>query len=533
MSAIQTFNHSIVLSIAEANAKQTTSGYRVVEVYSLYELMELMNRYAVAAGLFMNGYRHSRNFRSSGNLLLIDIDTAELQNDMLYYEYIEQKLRENKVSFVSVPSQSANVNPYKRHIAIILDHPLPTDTQAYREGVEFILQSLNIDIKKVDKSVLRNAVSNFAPAAINKKFENYADLSYVFEAQAYNVPTAYRVQKKITHNNEGISTNQLIHFSDGSINSVYDAKKIMIPGSKKLCYCPNSEHVDKNPSATFYYNPDKSVHIHCGKCGNVKISRYFFPSKPKIDHQNNKYHIAIEKREETNILDVFQILGTPSYENSELAIWYFSVNSISDIYSIFLAKAYLLNKDYRLVNILTHFENCHVYSVIKLNELIVNQTLPSIYINPTKQLGPYEYVYFWMKSYIYRHSYFFVEAAIFTIFQNVIDRERTYEETCNLGLAYFDYIIRTQEEDIHKKQKDKRFPVKLTDKQRIKSDVVRLKNKARTDKRKMTARQRKIQKLIKNDKFRKPNGNINKAALAKFLQISRQQLYTDLRTLVY
>jgi len=254
----------IILSTAVSDNKATTHGFKITEPILLRQLQRTMNREAVASGLFSNGHRHHNHLRAMGNIYFIDIDTEPSANEELYYQTIEAKLKALNISFVSVPSKSADKYPYKRHIAVILDSYLPTSKKAYKETAQYILNTAGIDLNKIDMRVAFNNVAFLAPASINKNFSNYDEVSSLNFAKPLAIPKHLQSHTdKLTTDHNDIKSNHLVKFADGSTLSAYDAKKIISKGDGKSCYCPT--HTDSNPSATFYHNSNGSIKIFCGK----------------------------------------------------------------------------------------------------------------------------------------------------------------------------------------------------------------------------------------------------------------------------
>ncbi|MFK5936820.1 MAG: hypothetical protein QM497_00340, partial [Sulfurimonas sp.] len=245
--------NSILLSTTTTADKKSVYGFEVTELASLDELMRVMNTKAVSSGLYLNGHRHQNFLKACGNVYFIDIDVAPADDEVPYYQIIEQKLKDKNVSFVSVPSQSSNAYPYKRHIAIILDGCLPTSTKAFKLTSHFILDYLGIDISKIDEAVANDVTRQLAPASINHSFANIDEVSNYYESEPLSLPSEYKA--KYTTQNEhsnDITTNDMITFADGTTVLIYDAKKLVSAGTNKPCYC--IKHEDTHPSATFYHN---------------------------------------------------------------------------------------------------------------------------------------------------------------------------------------------------------------------------------------------------------------------------------------
>jgi hypothetical protein len=103
-------NYKIILSISnDLKDKETTFYFKKIELKSLYELMQIMNNNAVSNGLFLNGHRNRKNIKAMGNVYFIDIDNEPKSNEPPYYLEIENKLKDLNISFISVPSQNADI----------------------------------------------------------------------------------------------------------------------------------------------------------------------------------------------------------------------------------------------------------------------------------------------------------------------------------------------------------------------------------------------------------------------------------------
>ena len=522
--------NSIILSSSAAHDKMAVYGFSMTEMQTLDELLHIMNTKAVSSGLYLNGHRHKNFLKSCGNVYFIDIDVAPSTNETPYYKTVENILKAKNVSFVSVPSQSANKYPYKRHIAIILAYFLPTSTKDFKAASHYILNELGIDVTKIDNAVANDVTRQLAPAAINENFANIYEVSNYYEGNPFMLPSEY--QAKYTTQNEHDSTfntNTKVTFSDGTTVSAYDAKKLVSVGDKRACFC--IAHNDTNPSATFYHNVDGSIKFFCGKCGNIKIATNFIPTVPTVAHQNYNYSIVINKSDTSPINDLIAKIGKYTLKTEKSFIWHFYVNSMSDIYTLLLAKCYLIDNNFEVAvhtptNAATTLLNVEV-----LQPITVNQNLPTPYIAPNASLTPNRVRYIYIKQYIQRHGYLFAEACIYVTYQNVINPNRDFETTCNLGLAYFEYVLKTQHEQQHRLQKDKTFPMKLKGSAKNKSTKKRVAKMTNTKIQTMTTRQKQLAKLINSGKYYKSPDVLNISALAKKLNVSRLTLRNDLKVI--
>jgi len=520
---------SILLSTAVSENKTTTNGYRVTQLHSLHELLHIMNREAVASGLFSNGHRHSDYLKAVGNVYFIDIDTAPSAEETPYYQTIEATLRELHISFISVPSKSADTYAHKRHIAIILDGYLPTAKKAFHETAQYILDTLDIDRNKIDERVASNNIAFLAPASINKNFKNYDEVSTVFEGDPLTIPKHLQgIYDEVMDDHSHIKSNQLIKFADGSTVTVHEAKKLIDTEANKSCYCPI--HNDSNPSATFYHNDDGSVKLFCGKCGDVKISSDFIPKTPNILHQDYNYSIILKNVTQAKIRALLSKIGRYSYKTDTSVIFNYSVSSMEDIYRLLLAKVYLVDNGYTVSPQPCKRRHPVPLSTATLQPLIKNVTLPRAYIPKGTKTNANYFQYRQIKVHIFNH-YLFAEVTIYATYQNIIAPSRTFNDTCNLGLAYFDYVLQKQEEQKNFKQSDKTYPMKLKGKDKEAVTQQRVKNMSEGKAFKMTARQKKIMKLIESGEYEKANGRFNVSAIARKLKVSTHTIYEDLEAI--
>jgi len=523
-----TNSDTIILSTSYATGKETTYGFEIIELHSLKELIQLMNTKAVSSGLFMNGHRHGNYLKAVGNIYFIDIDLAPADNETPYYQAVEAKLKELNVSFVSVPSQSADKYPYKRHIAVMVDSFLPTGTKAYKKTSTYILNYICVDTDKIDMGVAIDNVRHLAPASINKNFTNFNDVSNFYQGVSLSLPNEFKAKETPRNNAYDVNTNTLIHFKDNSKLTIYDAKKIIAVGSSKLCFCP--KHNDTKASATFYHNSNGNIKIFCGKCGNIKISTNFVPTVPTIAHDKYNYSIVINKPDKHPINNLISKIGKCTQQTDINAIWCFKVETMSDIYMLFLAKAYLVDNGFDVSSTAPIFATKVLLDTDVLQPITVNQTLPTVDFE-IKNPNPNNYRYFQMRQYTQKR-YLFAEASIYATFQNIINPSRDFITICNLGLAYFEYVIRTQyEQRNNKTQKSKTFPMKLQGEAKAKANKNRTDKSTQTKQANMNTKQKQLQKLLNNPNYLKTNGKSNISAIAKKMKINRKTVYEYLKVI--
>ena len=526
-----TINNKILLSTAKSSNKATTNGYEVTELETPQQLMQVMNRKAVAIGLFSNGHRHGNYLQAMANVYFVDIDTAPPAGEAPYYKTIEAKLKALNISFVSVPSKSADQYIYKRHIAILLDSYLPTGKKAFNEVAHYILDTVGIDVPKIDNRVAFNNISFLAPASINKHFTNYDELSSFSNGKAFIIPEHLKaVHDEVMALNNDIDSTQLIRFTDGSTVTVFEAKKLIGVGENKSCYCPNPNHNDNNPSATFYHNSNGRAKIFCAVCGDVKINTNFIPSTPNILHSNYGYSIILNNAPQAQISTLVSKMGTYSYRTDTSVIWAYSVSSIGSIYQLLLAKVYLVQNGFEVSPEPAPQMQHNLLNTATLQPMIKNVTLPTAFIKHGIQTTKYYYRYKQTATYIFNH-YLFVEAAIYATYQNIIAPSRSLADTCNLGLAYFDHVLQVMDKQKGFTQTAKTYPMKLQGKAKTKIIQQRVKNMSHGTQLKITARQKKVMHLLNDTKYLKFDGEPNLTAIAKKLGIGRQSLYRDIKAI--
>lgn len=526
----QNINYKMILSISsDLKEKETTFNFKKIEIKSLNELMEIMNNYAISNGLFLNGHRHSRNIKAMGNILFIDIDNEPNLNQKPYYLDIEYKLKRLNISFVSVPSKNADKYTYKRHIAIILNNNLPLIKKEYLRAVYEIINKIGIDLNKIDIKVQENQISFLAPCTINKNFKNYKKESYFYNG----VPLQIRKNKEQRQEENNIYTknfinpNTLISFSDGSILSTQQAKILILPRTKKECYCPI--HNDKKPSATFYHNSDNTINIFCSVCGNIEVEKKILFNEPKVNHLNFNYSISIvfKNKEMENTLKT--VLGINYQKVNKYLIWSYKINSINDIYFLMLVKIQLINDMYSLTNL--YIDNKGIFADNQTMRNYAKNTKPfSCFINKDIKITPLALHTIKIKKAIF-NGYIFPELIIWETYQAFLEIDN-FEIICNRGLGYFEYVLEEIEKDKKiKLQKDKKFPIRLNEKQKKESNEIREDKRKLTIIKKMTLKEEKIYKLVESGKFNKLNGVLNKKILLEKLKITKPTLDRYLKSI--
>ena len=527
----------ILLSTAIAKEKNTTFDYGMAQLSSLDELMHTMNRKAVAPGIFMGGHRGGSYLKAMGNVYFIDIDTAPQTDEAPYYQTIEAKLKTLNISFVSVPSKSAYQYPYKRHIAIVLDGNLPKQGGLFTDTANYILKTIGIDVKKdgnqisgvdvnrIDLKVAFDRSRFLTPACINKHFSNYDDMSSFYDGSALPMPKHLKAIYDDANCDKEITTEELITFTDGTVTSVHDAKKIVVKGSHKPCHCPNPHHEDKHPSAAFFHNDDGTVVIYCQSdgCGTINITTNFISVIPIITHDQYNYSIILNNTPQAKISTLVSKIGNYSYRTDTSVIWTYSVLGMDDIYQLLLAKAYLVQNGFEVSHEPAPQKYLSLLSTATLQPITKNITLPKAFI-PQGEVSQYDAMYFRVKSLVRKH-YLFPETTIHAYHQNVLAPDRPFTDTCNKGLAYFDHVIKTQHDQLGYKQSDKYFPMNLDAKAKAASNKKRLNKSNRTIQMKMTVNEKKVLRLLNDKKFVKSNGKPNVMAIAKRLNKSRDAIY--------
>ncbi len=487
-----------------------------------------MNAKAVAVGLFSNGHRHGNYLKAVGNVYFVDIDSAPPTGADPYYQTIEAKLRALHITFVSVPSKSANQYTYKRHIAIVLDSSLPTGKKAFIEAANYILDTVGIDQSKIDTRVAFNNVAFLAPASINKSFIGIDDLSSYYAGEALIIPEHLKAIYTGETPENDVSSDQLIKFTDGSTVPIFEAKKLIAAGESKSCYCPS--HNDHNPSATFYHNSNGRAKLFCAVCGDIKISTNFIPTQPSIAHNDYGYSIIITNAPQAKISRLTALIGKCTAKTDTSVIWAYHVSGIGDIYPLLLAKVWLIANGFEVSPLPIPKKHSNLLDTATLQPITKNVTLPTAYIPQQIQKSDHYYRYKQAAAYIFKH-YLFVEAAIYATYQNIIAPSRSFNDTCNLGIAYFDFVLQTMDKQKSFKQSNKTYPMKLQGKAKTKATQKRIESKRRTDKAKVMARQKKLMRLLNGEKFLKLDGKPNLTAIAQKLKVARQTLYRDIQAI--
>ena len=522
-------NRKILLSTAKSSSKTTTSGYEITELSTPQQLMQVMNRKAVAIGLYANGHRHSNYLKAAANVYFVDIDSEPATGEAPYFQTIEAKLKAQNISFVSVPSKSSDTHPYKRHIAIILDSYLPRGKKAFIEAANYILEKVGIDVSKIDKRIAFNNVSFLAPASINRHFTNLDEVSSFYNGEPLSIPQHLKaVYDEVAASVDDISSTQLIKFTDGSTVSIFEAKKLIAAGENKSCYCP--KHNDHNPSATLYHNVNGKLKLFCAVCGDVKISTNFIPTQPTISHNNYNYSIILNNAPRAKISILISKIGDYSYQTDTSVIWAYSVTTISDIYRLLLAKVHLVQSGFEVQHIPAPEKHSDLLDTATLHPITKNVMLPTVYIPQGIPKSENYYRYKQMAAYVFKH-YLFVEAAIYATYQNIIAPSRPFNDTCNLGIAYFDFVLQTMDKQKHFTQKNKTYPMKLHYEAKAKITEQRINNMKHGTQIKMTVRQKKLIRLIDSGLYDKPNGEANLTAIAKKLGVTRQTISADIKAI--
>lgn len=520
----------IILSVSNTlKEKETTFDFKKTELTSLSALMDIMNNNAVSSGLFFDGHRNKKHMKAMGNIYFIDIDSEPKEGEKPYYLEIENKLRELNISFVSVPSKSADKYPYKRHIAVVLKNHLPVKNDEYIKAVNEILNKIGIDLNKIDSRVKENQYSFLAPCIINKNFKNYNDKSYFYNGNPLELDETQDIQLEESHivNKESIQPNISLRFSDGRNVHILDIKKEVHPGTSVGCYCP--KHDDNNPSATYYHNEDGSNFVVCSKCGIINISKKPSEAKPKISHYNWNYSIIIEAKNKKIENNLKIILGINYQKLDNQLIWSYTIDGINDIYLLMLVKIQLVNDGYSLLNL--NIKNRYLFAEKQLLREYSKNTKPSnIFINKNADNKPSTIYYLKVKKAVF-NNYIFPELTIYEAYQ-AYPEIKNLDEICDKGLAYFEYVLSTREKEKNVKlQKDKIFPSRLSKEKKEISNKNREIKRMKTVTASMNEKEKKIYKLIESKKYNKREGELNISALSEVMKISRTTLYKYLESI--
>ncbi len=521
-------NQKIILSVAPGSDKTTTYDFEIIELDSLKQLMHTMNQKAVSVGLFQNGHRKGNYIGAGANVYFIDIDVKLEAGKKPYYQVVEEKLKNKDISFVSVPSRSADKYIYRRHIAIVLDSFLPTGKKEFESAAIYILNTIGIEKSKIDEHVRFSRVAFLAPASINKGFTDIDEISNYYEGQPFNLSEYFIRQNtyKNTDDQNVIDSDGLITFADGSRVRIFEAKKLIVPGKSRSCYCPNKIHNDKHPSATYYHNSSGQIQIFCGKCGNVKINKNFIPTVPLVNHDNYKYSIILNDVASDKIDKLTSLLGQCTAKSKATLTWHYKVSSITDIHRLILVKIYLVQKGFFVSPLRSMQKPIHLLNTDTLMSITENTIIPKPFIPKDQETSPSYFRHKQMAKFVFEH-YLFAEAAIWTTYQNLISPNRLFSDTCNVGLAYFDFILqKIKEEQGFKFQKLKTFPMRLKGRKKTDVEKKRVENMKKGKEASMGKREKQVKRLLEDPLYRKKNGQPNISAIARKLEISRQTVHT-------
>jgi len=223
-------------------------------------------------------------------------------------------------------------------------------------------------------------------------------------------------------------------------------------------------------------------------------------------------------------------IGNYSHRTEKSVIWTYSVQCMDDIYQLLLAKVYLVQKGFNVSPKATSKKHDTLLSTSTLHPITKNITLPAPYIPKGVATSEHFYRYKQIACYVFEH-YLFVEATIYATYQNIIAPSRTFSDTCDLGLAYFEYMLKIMDKEKGLKQSSKQYKMRLQGKAKTKLTEQRHKNMAKGTEVKMTARQKKIINLQKNDRYISSNGEPNITAIAKKLNVDRTTIYRDMKVI--
>jgi hypothetical protein len=485
-----------------------------------------MNREAVSCGLYAGGHRSGDYLRACGNVYFIDIDAAPADGETPYWQQIERTLKERDISFASVPSKSADRYPYKRHIAVILDGYLPTGKKAFGRAARYMLETLGIDESRIDRRVAFNNVAFLAPARINPDFTNADDVSRWHDGTPMPFPAELHAAPTDRTAPDDIDSARLIRLADGRTLKLYEAKKLLAVNEKQPCFCP--VHDDANPSAVLFRNAN-GITLFCSRCGPLKINTDFIPSTPSIPHADYRYSIVIENDTAAEISRLRTLLGECTAQDGKRVIWAYSVAGIEDIGLLLRAKMWLTREGYSVAPY-TVAADSRMADIERLRPVAKNVELPKVYM-PKSAKTPFAFRYWTMRRYVF-NRWLFVEAAIYATWQNLIDPARSFADTCNMGIAFFEHVTDTIEKQRAFMQKDKSYPMRLDDADKAKLGQRRTRTMDRRRKAKTTARQKKLLRLLNDDRYIKANGKPNITAIAKKLGVGdRHTVYSDLKAL--
>ena len=251
------------------------------------------------------------------------------------------------------------------------------------------------------------------------------------------------------------------------------------------------------------------------------------PTPPTTQRNQYQYQIYISNDTEPSKIDSFiNLAGKPTTKVQNGLIWLFEVSNIDDIYNLLLAKMHLVDDGFKLIYQYQIVDsNSYPYEIDVLQPLYVNQKPLNTYIRTTEaKMSEYKSLFIGVKKYVF-NRYLFVEACIYLTYQNIIQPNRPFEDTCNSGISYFEFVLKTidsQKDAQH--QKDKTFPIRLPKQTATKKHQQSLIKANEVRQTKMTKRQKQILKLRNSGKY-------TNSQIAKKLKVSLRTINRDIKVL--
>lgn len=160
------------ISICKDSNPNALNKWETVDVASYTELATLMKQYPYSAAQFETGYRNSDNAKSSGNVLIYDIDNDSGKPQLTIAE-AEKLLEAKGVSAMILPSKSHNVDK-NGHTAERFRIVIPTaetlpggiEKEEYREFQKLAAKALDLD-RFVDTKALNDKARFYYKSPVN------------------------------------------------------------------------------------------------------------------------------------------------------------------------------------------------------------------------------------------------------------------------------------------------------------------------------------------------------------------------------
>jgi len=508
----------------KSNPKIYTYKFKIMHV-DMADLKNIMNQSAVSSPIYYNEHRKANNVLNNTDVYFIDVDDKDS-----YSNVVEHKLKQLNLDFVSVPSQSANLKPYKRHFAIRLSKVLPNDSNEYKEYSKAIIEQLELDYEKIDKRVASNIASFLAPASANKDFINYDDTSYYHKGDALDVKYQSNIKShSLTTNNRFIRVDEMtfVQSADyGHISLKALSELVKTTGKKLHCSCPvnNPLHTSNNKNYAYgsFYNGNVYFHCRGDQCKDkvYVLHQHYEKHKTILDSNVRAFNIAFGNHHNK----VIDALGTPHLEKDGYIIYFTAPNESIEFFDIANGKHQLQKLNYRIREYeLSNMDNPtgEVIDIEKLKQLYDpnEEQLKVSFIRAKNVEGILHRI-----ANVYNFNYSLSVEVI--IYQALAIKTQNAIE---IAINKYERVLKQieSEKDIH--NSDRKFKQRLNPIQRKKAQhctqsLIKRQNKA-------TTRLDKVKKLVTKKEFQFKNKNPNATKIADYLNVSASSIKRDLKKL--